>query len=171
MPKLSKSVAKKVANTEISTGDFPLLDNGWYFARLAKVDVREGQFAPRWTAEFEKLHKEDGTPASGRQWYDLNVPTEDEAPSNYDKGQSKWDQFVSISHSFLHGFFEAFGYTTDSDTDELVGEWVKIKVGTRTIQRGDRKGEKANEIKALAPVEDDFEPFAEDEDDDTPSTF
>jgi hypothetical protein len=159
MPKLSKKMAKAAANAEISSGDFPLLDPGFYYAQLMSVDVRDGNYAPQWTAEFHNLFSErTGEKASGRQWYRMHIVPEGDMPANYPNGPKKWANWQKMSLGVVHGFFDAFGYSTDSDTDELVGEWVKIKVKIRTIQQGDRKGEKVNDVGGVAAVPDDFDP-------------
>lgn len=158
MPKLNKKMAKAAEAAEVSTGDFPLLDPGYYYAQLNEVEVLDGNYAPRWNVSFYNLHKaETGEEVTGRQWYNINVPAEGPAPANYTNGDKKWAAFQSMSLSQLHGFFDAFGYSTDSDTDEMIGEWVKLKVGIETISSGNRKGEKTNRVKALVPVEDDFD--------------
>ena len=159
MPKLDKKYAKAVAAAEVSTGDFPLLDPGYYYAQLNEVEVLDGNYAPRWNASFYNLHKKETLePATGRQWYNINVPAEGPAPANYPNGDKKWAAFQSMSKGQLHGFFDAFGYSTDSDTDEMIGEWVVLKVGIETIKNGDRKGEKTNRVKALTEVPEDFNP-------------
>lgn len=159
MPKLDKKYAKAVAQAEVSTGDFPLLDPGYYYAQLNEVEVLDGNYAPRWNASFFNLHKKDTLePVTGRQWYNINVPPEGPAPANYTNGDKKWAAFQSMSKGQLHGFFDAFGYSTDSDTDEMIGEWVVLKVGIDTIKSGDRKGEKTNRVKALQEVPEDFKP-------------
>ncbi|ALY10768.1 hypothetical protein SEA_SUPPI_44 [Arthrobacter phage Suppi] len=158
MPKLPKNVAKSVEAAEAVSGDFALLDPGFYYAQLAEVEVQEGNYAPQWNATLENLHKKETLEkASGKQWHRMNVVTEEKAPANYTNGDKKWAAFHSMSQGQLKAFFEAFGYTPDSDTDEMIGEWVVIKVGIETIQGGARKGEKTNRVKALSPVPDDFD--------------
>lgn len=158
MPKLAKKFAKAVESAEITSGDFPLLDPGFYFVQLGDVEVQEGNYAPRWSATLENLiNEETGEKASGRQWFNMNVPEEGPAPANYPNGDKKWAAFQSMSKGQLHGFFEAFGYSTDSDTDEMRGEWAKAKIVIETIQGGNRKGEKTNRVKSLTPVPDDFD--------------
>jgi hypothetical protein len=167
MPKLDKKMAKAVSSAEISTGDFPLLDPGYYYAQLNEVEVLDGNYAPRWNVSFYNLHKkETGEAATGRQWYNINVPADGPAPANYTNGDKKWAAFQSMSLGQLHGFFDAFGYSTDSDTDEMIGEWVVLKVAIEVIKQGDRKGDKTNRVKALTAVPDDFDPTEFDEESD-----
>lgn len=159
MPKLPKKIAAAVAKAEISTGDFPLLDPGFYFVQLEGVEVLDGNYAPRWNATFHNLHKKETLEkASGKQWYNMNVPPEGPAPANYPNGDKKWASFQSMSQGQLHGFFDAFGYTTDTDTDEMIGEWAVAKVKIKTISGGNRKGEKTNEVASLTAVPEDFDP-------------
>lgn len=159
MPKLPKKLAAAVATAEISSGDFPLLDPGYYFAQLEAVEVFDGNYAPRWNATFGNLHKKDSLEkASGKQWYSMNVPAEGPAPANYTNGDKKWASFQSMSQGQLHGFFDALGYTTDTDTDEMIGEWAVLKVGIEVMKGGPRQGEKTNRVKALSTVPDDFDP-------------
>lgn len=158
MPKLAKKMAAAAASAEISTGDFPLLDPGYYYAQLNEVEVLDGNYAPRWNVSFFNLHKaETGESVTGRQWYNINVPETGPAPANYTNGDKKWAAFQSMSLGQLHGFFDAFGYSTDSDTDEMIGEWVKLKVGIEVIKSGNRQGEKTNRVKSLSAVPDDFD--------------
>lgn len=170
MPKLNKAMAKAVSNAEISSGDFPLLDPGYYYVQLEGVEVFDGNFAPRWNATLTNLHKKDTLEkASGKQWFSMNVPPEGPAPANYTNGDKKWASFQSMSQGQLHGFFDAFGYSTDSDTDEMVGEWAVAKVVIETMKGGPRQGEKTNRVKSLSAVPDDFDPseLSEDGDDGT----
>ena len=159
MPKLSKKLAKAAEAAEISTGDFPLIDPGFYYVMLAEVQVMDGNYAPRWSATLSNIHHaETLEEVPGRQWYNINVPAEGPAPANYPNGDKKWASFQSMSLGQLHGFFEAFGYSTDSDTDEMIGEWAKAKITIETINNGPKKGEKTNRVKSLVPVEEDFDP-------------
>ena len=175
MPKLPKKMAKAVANTEPSTGgDFPLMDPGWYYVQLQEVEALDGNYAPRWNVVLHNIHKQEedksvGEKQSGKQWLNINIPDDGPAPANYTNGDKKWAAFQSMSKGQLAMFFEGFGYSADSDTDEMLGEWALAKIGIRTIQRGDRKGEKTNEVKQLVPVPDDFE--APDDDEGSDETF
>jgi hypothetical protein len=70
----------------------------------------------------------------------------------YQNGEDKWLRFQEVNRSRMKQFFEAFGYTTDSDTDEMVGERVAIDIEIRTIQSGPRTGERVNGVKAVSPA-------------------
>lgn len=160
MPKLPKKIQKAVAQADPTAagGDFPLLDPGYYFVRLGAVEVMDGNYAPRWSATMDKIVESESLEVKpGRQWFNMNVPDEGPAPANYTNGDKKWAAFQSMSRNQLAQFFEAFGYSVDSDTDEMVGEWAKAKITIRTISSGPRQGEKTNEIRSLSPVDDDFD--------------
>ena len=140
MPKLSSKIAKKVENTEAAAGSY-LLPEGRYAARLQEVDQKEGQAGPYWVWVLTDLHDTDGDSKPGRQWHNTSLSEK--------------------SFPFLKATFEAFGYTADSDTDEIVGEWVTLHLIQEQIARGKRAGEMTNRIRDLAPfkAEDfDFDP-------------
>ena len=141
MPKLSKAVAKKVADTE--GGSFEPLEPGVYHVRLVNVDgSREGPAGPYWSWEFDVV--EPGS--SGKLWNNTSLS---------EKAYFK-----------LKETFEAFGEDTDTDTDDLIGEIVKAVVSTRVIQQGDKKGQVTNQIDKLVPADEDFTPNDSAKDDD-----
>ena len=123
MAKLPKAVAKKAEEAESSS--FEALPAGPYFGKLTSVATdKEGQAGPYWVWEFE-------------------VTSPDEH-----KGRKLWAN-TSLSDNAvwkLKEMFDAFGYTTDSDTDELIGETVKLIVSQRVIGSGARKGELGNNV-------------------------
>lgn len=161
MPKLPKSVAKKANKAEATTGGFEPIPAGKYLARLRGVKASESQNFPdhvvRWSAEFGDLHDLEGNTYPGRQWINLSVIQNEDMPGSYTKGEESWDQYVSISHGTLKGFFENMGFTTDSDTEEMVGEVALLKVSVRTINQGARKGERTNQVDAILPLPDGYE--------------
>jgi hypothetical protein len=111
-----------------------------------------------WVAEFQNIVTLDGEEKPGRQWYNLNLPTTDTPPDGYEKGAEKWEQYQGLCAGRIKAFFEAFGYTEDSDTDEMIGDRVVLQIGIRTIQNGDRKGESTNTVNGVAPLDSvDFE--------------
>ena len=161
MPKLPKNVAKKASDAEMSGGSYEPIPAGKYLARLTTVTSTPSNNYPdnvaRWSAEFTDITDAEGNHYPGRLWFNLNVVFDDSMPGNYERGQSKWDQFVSISNGQLRAFFENMGYTTDSDTDEMAGEVAYLKVSIRTIQYGQRQGERTNQVDAILPMPDDLE--------------
>lgn len=132
MPQLNKTTAKKVAD---SSSSFEPIPAGAYHARLVNVDAdRKGPAGPYWSWEFDVVE-----------------------PGH--ENRKLWNN-TSMSEAALFSLqqtFEAFGVEPDTDTDELIGEVVKLVVSVRTIQDGPRKGELANQINRLMPKDDDFE--------------
>lgn len=154
MPKLAAKDRKKVAKAEAVGGGFEPLKPGKYVATLSAVEAKiSGAGNPMWVAEFEEIHNLDGDKQPGRQWYNLNLPTTDVMPDGYEKGQEKWEQYQSLCSGRLKAFFEAFGYSVDSDTDEMIGERCVLQIGVRTIQNGARAGESTNSVNGVAPFD------------------
>ena len=140
MPKLTMAAAMAVDSAE-AAGGFPLLDEGRYAAQLMKVEQKDGKEFPYWVWEFSNVHDEEGTSYAGRLWNNTSLSPK--------------------SAGFLKAVFEAFGYTTDSDTDEMVGEFVVVHVIQEVIPTGQRAGQKTNRIQRFAefdPNEWDFDP-------------
>lgn len=166
MPKLNKTIARRAQDAEPQSGAFEPLKPGKYVATLAKVEARTTNAGnPMWVAEFTDLSNlASGERAPGRQWYNLNLPVDGPMPKGYQPKNSKktpkeaWETSQNLSASRLHAFFDAFGYTTDSDTDEMLGEQCVLQVGIRTIQQGARTGERVNNVNAVLPLPDDYVP-------------
>jgi hypothetical protein len=134
MPKLNKKQAKEVGD---AAGGFDLLDDGVYHARLRDVEASENagpSGAHYWTWGFEVVEEPY---INRRLWTNTSL---------------------SEAAAFkLKEMFDAFGEDTDTDTDELCGQVVRLVVSTRTIQGGSRKGENANQIDRVSPADDEFE--------------
>jgi hypothetical protein len=65
----------------------------------------------------------------------------------------------------IRAWFEAHGYTEDTDTDEMIGSKAVLVIGVETIQRGAKAGEKTNRVNAVKSAEDlDLEGDDDDED-------
>jgi len=158
MPKLAAKMRKKVEKATATTGEFEPLTPGKYIAELSEVEAKASSGgAPMWVAEFTNLHNLEGEKQPGRQWYNLMLPQES-MPDDYEKGEEKWDQYQDLCEGRLKGFFEAFGFSVDSDTDEMIGERCVLIVGVRTIQRGERAGQKVNQVNGVKPLDSvDFE--------------
>ena len=153
MPKLNAKLATTVGNAEATTGSYELIKPGRYAATLSNVEVKDGNHGMvQWSAEFNEITDTNGSKIPGRQWLNLNVPTDGPAPASYVNGPDKWASYQSVSAARLKSFFEAFGYTSDSDTDEMLGERALIEIEIRTIQNGPRRGEQVNGVKAVHPV-------------------
>lgn len=154
MPKLAAKVRKKVEKATAVSGEFEPLKPGKYIATLNEVDARNSNAGnPMWVAEFGDIENLDGETQPGRQWYNLNLPTTDTPPEGYTKGKDKWEQYQRLCEGRLKAFFEAFGFTEDSDTDEMVGDQVVIILGVRTITNGPRAGERTNSVNGVAPLD------------------
>jgi hypothetical protein len=154
MPKLSNQITETVESAEASSG-FELIKPGKYAAKLSGVEARETNAGnPMWVAEFSDITAADGTTIPGRQWYNLNLPLDPNVvPANYPKTPEKYAQAQALSAGRLKAFFEAFGYTADSDTDEMIGETAVITVGVRVISSGTRQGEEANEVRKVETID------------------
>lgn len=140
MPKLTKQVAKSVDQAEAASGSF-LLPEGRYAAQLKDVSQKDGKEYPYWVWTFENLHDSEGAKKPGRQWNNTSLSPK--------------------SLGFLKDTFEAFGYTADSDTDEMIGEWVVLYLVQETVSQGPRAGQLRNSVQSLSefdPDEWDFDP-------------
>lgn len=134
MPKLNAKQAAIVSESEAASGSF-LLPEGRYAAQLASVTEKEGNAYPYWVWEFTNLHNSEDELVPGKQWNNTSLSPK--------------------SAGFLKATFEAFGFTEDSDTDEMIGEWVVLHLVQEPIARGPRAGELRNAVARLAPFKDD----------------
>lgn len=165
MPKLSAGAVKMVDGAEArheSGGVFEPHPAGRYLARLADVATQDPDKhgSVVWSAEFQDLIRlETQTPAAGRQWLRLTLPQDPKKgiPSTYTNGPEKWEKYQAMVTGLLKGFFESFGYTVDSDTDELLGEYAIIDLGIRTIQQGEKQGQKTNQVNGIYPIPEDLD--------------
>lgn len=154
MPKLAAKDRKKVEKSEAVGGGFEPLKAGKYVAELSDVEAKNSAAGnPMWVAEFTEIHNLDGEKQPGRQWYNLNLPTSPTPPENYEKGADKWEQYQNLCSGRIKAFFEAFGYSPDSDTDEMIGERVVLQIGIRTIQNGARAGETTNSVNGVQALD------------------
>lgn len=142
MPKLPKARAEAVSNSESSS--FEPLPESIYTVKLNNVTVKEGDKGPYWSWELEVVEGEFKT---RRQWVNTSLSE-----------AADWK---------LKEVFDAFGYTADSDTDEMVGERCKIAVTQRVIEKGARAGETGNNVDRCIPISDDDTDAESDEDDET----
>lgn len=131
MPKLKSDVAAKVDEAE--SLDFEPLPENVYNAVLdGEVEAAEGPNGLYWKWTFKIT----------------------------DEGYEGRKQFVNTSLSEkalwkLKEVFEAFGVSADTDTDDLIGQPVKLMVVQRVIEKGNRKGELGNEVKQVLPASGD----------------
>lgn len=137
MPKLDKKTAKAVAETE--TQSFDALPADVYIGRLDEVEVRDGAKGPYWSWAFTVVSDKDGEEKfAGRKLW-VNTSLSEKA------------------HFKLKEVFDAFGYETDSDTDELIGESIKMLVEETIIEQGARKGQPGNNVVRCMPLDEDGE--------------
>lgn len=144
MPKLNKKVAQDTAKAE-AWGNGPMvLPEGRYAARLQKVTESEKPGPSgfhQWSWWFTQLHNPEGETFGGTQF--LNTSLSPKAAGG------------------LKQAFDAFGYTTDSDTDEMVGEWAVLYITQETAQQGKNAGKLVNRVQSIAEFvadEWDFDP-------------
>ena len=175
MAKLSVKDRKKVAKAEATGGGFKPITAGKYVAELSQVEVKvSANGNPMWVAEFTDIHDLDGEQVPGRQWYNLNLPTTDTPPDGYKPARGgdpkeKWAQYQELCAGRIKQFFEVFGFTEDSDTDEMIGERAVLQIGIRTIQNGPKTGEQTNTVNGLQPL--DSVTFAGSDDSDDEDNF
>jgi hypothetical protein len=130
MPKLTSNVAQKTAEAE--GGNFEPLPENTYLAVPEEVTMEPGGAnGPYWKWTFKIA---EGQEYAGRKLF-MNTSLSEKA---------LWK---------LKETFEAFGVSTDTDTDDLIGKPVKLYVVQRPIEQGKRKGEIGNEIRNLLPAD------------------
>lgn len=133
MARLSKEKAQLADSQKDELPDFGVVPHGVYLCKLRDVNTeRSGPAGPYWTWEFETVGIAD-EPSSKRFW-----------------------DITSLSEKAigrLGKMFEAFGATTEADTDDLIGQVVAVEVKIGTISKGERAGEKRNEVVAVFPAD------------------
>jgi len=135
VPKLNAAIQQQVANAPES-GAFGPAPEGIYTVKLRQVEVR-GDDNPYWSTEWEIV-----ADAAGDQTYAKRRLFE-----NISLGEkSAWK---------MRQFFDAMGYTYDSDTDEMIGDVCQAVVVQREIEQGKRKGQIGNEIERWMPLPED----------------
>lgn len=170
MPRLAKGLVKQVQDAEAVTGGFELIKPGKYPAKLKAVESKtSGTGKPGWNWEFGDIHDLEGNKVPGRQWVWTMLPgakAPKEGVDNYDELYKKWETSERLSAGRIKAMFEAFGYSEDSDTDEMLGEKCVLQIGIQTIKAGPRKGEEQNYVvKVIAWDEELSELDLDDEDD------
>lgn len=178
MAKLNAKDRKKVKSAEAVSGEFEPYPAGKYIGTLDEVEVRVSQNGnAMWNCTYRDLTKPDGTEMPGRQWYTLMLP-QDKMPEGYKPSANAlkraegdvakaWENYQKFVAGKIKAFFEAHGYTEDSDTDEMIGEKAVLSIGIETIQSGAKAGQKTNRVNAVSAL-DGWEggATADDEDDD-----
>jgi len=131
MPKLNKKKAKSVEAAESS--GFSIIPGGVYVSELTKVEVHPSPAgnADVWWAFFKVV--EDG-----------------------DHEGHELLGFVSLSDKAefkMKEFFDAFGEPADTDTDDLLGEEIRLAVSVITAQKGKRQGQEINSVEEFLPLD------------------
>lgn len=152
MPKLNSARAKEADSSaeNAPSGDFPVLDEGYYRIRLTGVEtdtVKNSKDpklvgAPVWIWKFDLSpddESEEDLPKA-KFWHRCTLPP---------KGAEHYD----FLNSLFVAPFNAYGVPTDTDTDELVGRDIRAYVIQRVMDKGKRKGKTANEIESLLPLD------------------
>ena len=129
MPRLDETAAEKVATAEATGG---LMAEGTYEMILNEVKVGKGEKGPYWTWEFV-VPADAPKYAKQRQWLNTSLSE-----------ASAWR---------LKEVFAAFGATPDTDTDDLLGQRVRVQVGVSKIQKGPRTGDDKNEVRSVKTLD------------------
>jgi hypothetical protein len=134
MPKLNKKLAEATEKAEGLNTE--LVDEGIYVVELKSVETKEGKDSkkPYWLWTFEV--PEDADEHGGKRFW-LNTSLSENA---------LWK---------LNEVFGAFGVTPDTDTDELVGEKVRLVISQRPIGAGPRMGEVTNQVETVLVLDED----------------
>lgn len=124
MPQLPAAIAGQVNDAE---NPFGLMEPHVARAILTKVEVGEGAKGPYWKWLFKTT--------GDSQYPNRNIT-----------------HITSLSAAAAYGLketFDAFGVPTTTDTDELIGETVRLKISQRTISKGPRAGELDNNVRGV----------------------
>jgi hypothetical protein len=133
MPKLNEEQQQAVEESESSTF---LHEPGTYLAVLNKVEEKQGKKAPYWEWEFQVVGNEDGESIQGaRIWENTSLSQ-----------AALWR---------LKEMFAAFGTTPDTDTDDLLGQYVWLMLGQEVQPVGQGAGKTRNTFLGALPVDED----------------
>lgn len=131
MPKLNE---KQKTQAEEGASDIPLLDPGVYGASLQKVEEKEGPKGPYWEWEFL-------------------VETDSEG-NELEQTARIWEN-TSLSEKAIwrvQKMFDAFGVDSDTDTEDILGYYVALRVGQEVAAEGQRAGELQNCFLSASPI-------------------
>lgn len=129
MPKLPSDAAKKAADA--SGGGFSPLEDGAYRCRLVEVEAKNAA-------------------SSGNPMWVWKLETADEKS----EGKFLWVNTVLTDKAMwkVSEMFAAFNADTDTDTDELIGEFCMADVVQRVIEKGARAGQMGNDVARAYPI-------------------
>lgn len=136
MPKLDNETARAVNKAEGSATT--LVDEDEYVLKLDKVVV-----SPKPDTNGNQYWVWTFTIQSGEI-------TKDKFKGKSQRTQTGW---AENQHWFAKMVFDAFGVKPNVDTDTILGHEVKALIGQREIQKGSRKGQLANDIQQLMPLD------------------
>lgn len=137
MPKLDEQQQQVTDQAE----GFRLLEPGLYAARLQKVEEKPGTEAKQWSWEFGAIHDLDGERHPGRQWVNTSLSP-----------KAAWK---------MKEVFDALGYSVDSATEEMIGEWAVLVIEQHVAEKGRKAGKLVNgvqEVRAFDAAEWPFDP-------------
>lgn len=134
MPKLPKDVAKKALAAD-DLGEYDILPVGWYVVRLVEVEEREPQ----------------GEDNKGPYWSWKLSTSKQYHPDHAD--QWLWTNTSLSQERFVKRMFTAFGYTPDSDTDEIIDDVEALALVKVTHRKWN--GEDRANVAVVAPFVDD----------------
>lgn len=178
MPKLSAKLVKTVTEAEDPReGGFTIWPDGWYEMTLESVEEQDTQSGNlMWNIKLgDGIDPQTGDKMPGKQFDRLNVPIPKRPknwlprkmsekgvdPENLTEAQEEerdkaWTNYQNLSNGRMKVFFRAFGYTPDSDTEEMVDEGARalVHVGITTQQQGRRAGQEVNEVLGYKPLSD-----------------
>jgi hypothetical protein len=155
MPRLSDKMAKAVAAAEPiqSTGFEPLVP-GKYIVKLEEVEARQTKAGdPAWNITFSDIRGLGGDEHGGKQFLWINLPKGAPPRGLTAPEKEKFAKAERMRRGQLNAFFAAFGYTPDSDTDEMLGEDCVVQLGIETIKQGPKTGEKTNRVFGVFPLD------------------
>lgn len=164
MAKLAAKDRKKVQAAEPVKGSFEAFAPGKYVGELLEVETKVSAAGNAyWNIVFGEIHNLDGEKQPGRQWFRLMLPVDkmpvDYAPKKKPNASEaerveSWNTYQSITAGRIKSFFEAFGYSVDSDTDEMIGDKAILQIGVETVQQGANAGNLRNVVNDVLPLGD-----------------
>lgn len=167
MPKLAAKQAKAVEAEEAMQGGFEPLRPGKYIGTLEEVEAKvSNNNNPMWNVTFKDIYTLDGDKKPGKQFTTLMIPKEakDKPTDLSDADSKKWDTAQRMSRGRMKAFFDAFGYETNTDTDEMLGERCILRLNIETIKQGEKMGQQTNRVVGLYELTDEYAEVGKGED-------
>lgn len=140
MAKLNKKLQGEVAKAE--TLSFEPVAPGIYPLKLVNVDTdKSGPAGPYWSWEFK---------------------ISDSLGNEIGVGRKLWRNTSLSQPGMLREVYDVFGFTYDSDTDEMLTHECRALISQGVIEKGNRKGEKGNDIVRLMSLDIDDDDATDD---------